>query len=123
MRLNQFCAALMMGCVLSGLAAGQPPPEPDPPFAAEQKAAGETQMQAEKLLAAGERGPDSEPCRLMASYYLHTVKAAAAAGARTRIADWPDLTPAEQEVVMQAVRGTYARNRRLRQVACTDAAR
>jgi hypothetical protein len=55
----------------------------------------------------------------MEEYFIHMVKAAAAAGAKTRVADWPDLTWQEQSAVMQAIKGNYERNKRLRDVTCT----
>jgi hypothetical protein len=120
MRSREFAIALALGIALAGQATGQQPGSADAEFEAEQRAAHEAIMEAEERLARGEtRGPNSGACGLMASYYLHTVKAAAAAGAKTRIADWPDLTQAEQDAVMQSVKGNYARNNRLRQHACT----
>jgi hypothetical protein len=120
MRRREFAIALALGIALSGRAMGQQAGHSSAEFEAEQKVALEAIMEAEKRLAAGEtRGPNSAACGLMASYYLHTVKAAAAAGASTRIADWPDLSSAEQEAVMQSMKGKHARNKRLRQHACT----
>jgi hypothetical protein len=118
MRIREFAIALALAVALARPAAAQQTETPDPIFAAERNAAGAALMQAEKLFNAGQRGPDSEPCKLMASYFLHVVKAAAAAGAKTRVADWSDLTWEEQNAVMQKAGGHYERNKKLREVAC-----
>ena len=69
-------------------AGAQQPDISNTQYAAERAVANARLLQAEKQLNAGQRGPESEPCKLMGEYFLHTVKAAVAAGAKTRIADW-----------------------------------
>ncbi len=120
MRTWKFAAALALGITVTGQATGQQRPVQNPQFEAERQAAGAELLKAEKLLNAGQRGPDSETCRLMGSYFLHIVKAAAAAGAETRIAAWSDLTREEQDAVGQKADPHIERNRRLHQVACSD---
>ena len=121
MRTWELAVALALGIAVSGQATGQQQPAQNTEFDAERQAAGADLLKAEKLLNAGERGPDSETCRLMDSYFLHIVKEAAAAGAKTRIAGWSDLTWEEQNAVGQkAASSLIERNKRLREVACTD---
>ena len=120
MKVREFVTALALGIAVSGQAAGQQAGAPNAAFEAEQKAAVEAIIAAEMRLNAGERGPGSEPCRLMGDFFLHTVKAAVAAGAESRIADWSELTWQEQDAVKEWMKGPYERNRRLRQLACTD---
>ena len=123
MRFRKVAIALALGVVASGQAVAQQVDAPNARFEAEQKAAREAIVAAEKRLTAGERGPDSEPCKLMGDFFLHTVKAAVAAGAKSRIADWSELTWQEQDAVRQWMKGPYERNLRLRQFACTDKSR
>ena len=123
MRFRKVAIALALGIAASGQAAAQQADAPNARFEAEQQAAREAIVAAEKRLNAGERGPDSEPCRLMGDFFLHTVKAAVAAGATSRIADWSELTWQEQDAVKQWMKGSYERNLRLRQFACTDKSR
>jgi hypothetical protein len=120
MRTRQVVIALVMGVVVLGQASAQEAGAPNVQFEAEQQAAREAIVAAEKRLNAGERGPDSEPCKLMGDFFLHTVKAAVAAGAKSRIADWSELTWQEQDAVKEWMKGPYNRNLRLRQFACTD---
>jgi hypothetical protein len=119
MRIRKIATALALGVTASAQALAQQADAPNARFEAERKAALEAITAAEKRLDAGESGPDSEPCRLMGDWFLHTVKAAVAAGAKSRIADWSELTWQEQDAVMERMKGSYERNRRLRQHACT----
>lgn len=123
MRTREVVIALAMGVAVSGQASGQQAGAPSAQVETEQKAALEAIMAAEKRLNAGERGPGSETCRLMDDFFLHTVKAAVAAGAKSRIADWSELTWQEQDAVKEWMQCPYERNRRLCQVACTDKSR
>ena len=112
-------AACLVLAISWRASAVQQPVAPNPEFDAERQAANANQLRVEKLFSAGERGPQSEPCRLMDSYYLHLVKAAAAAGANTRIAGWLELTPQEQDAVKQKMPDViWARSMRMRQIAC-----
>lgn len=92
---------------------------PSSTFKAERDAASEALSKAEASLNAGQRGRDTEACKQMVSYFDHTVRAAAVAGAKTRIADWPDLAWDEQNAVMEKLPAPYDRNKRLRLVACS----
>ena len=119
MRIREFALVWALVISASAAATAQQPAVPNPEFVAERQAAGADLLEAERLTSAGERGPDSEPCRLMDSYFRHIVKAAAAAGARTRIADWSELTWEEQNAVAQKADAHIERNKRLRTIACT----
>lgn len=101
-------------------AGAQQPDISNAQYAAERAVANDRLLQAEKLLNAGQRGPESEPCKLMGEYFLHIVKAAAAAGAKTRIADWQELNWEEQDAVATLADPHIERNRRLRQVVCSN---
>lgn len=119
MRIREFAVALALIVLWAAPAASQEPAAPSAEFEAERAAANIDQMRAEKLFSAGERGPRSEPCRLMNSYFLHLVKVAAVAGADTRVADWSELTSHEQDAVKQKLTDViWARSARLRQAAC-----
>jgi hypothetical protein len=118
MGIRDFAAALAPIVSWPAPALAQQPAASIPEFEVERKAARADQMQAEKLFVAGEQGPQSKPCRLMDSYFLHLVKAAVAAGADTRIAAWPKLTPQERDAVKQKAPEQWERNIRLRQVVC-----
>jgi hypothetical protein len=121
MRIREFAAALALIISLTAYARAQQPAVPSPEFAAELQTASADQLKAEKLFSMGQRGPDSEPCRLMNSYLFHIVKAAAAAGAKTRITGWSDLTWDEQNAVAQSGADLrIERNKRMRQAACSD---
>lgn len=115
-------ARLALGLTIAALSFGpvhaQQTDAPSATFIAERDAGNAALWKAEKLLNDGQRGPDTEACSLMASYFLHVAKAAVAAGARTRVADWPELTWEEQNAVMEKVNGHYERNKKLRAVAC-----
>jgi hypothetical protein len=116
----KIAACLAVGILWAASAAAQQPTAPNPEFHAGRQAARADLIQAEKLLAAGgKRGPDGEACRLMNAYFLYIVKEAAAAGAKTRIAAWPDLTWEEQNAVSQKIDEPLERNKRLRSHACT----
>ncbi len=119
MRNREFAIALALLTPWAAIAVAQQPAVPKPEFDAERQAAGGDRLKAEKLINAGERGPDSEPCKLMDSYFLHIVKAAAAAGVRTRIAEWSELSWEEQNAVAQKADPLIERNKRLRTLACT----
>lgn len=119
MRTREFAIALALAWLPASTAVAQQPAAPDAEYAAQWAAAGAARLEAEKLFNAGQRGPDSETCRLMDSYFLHVVKAAAAAGAQTRIVSWTELTWQEQDAVKRKVKDVYERNTRLRAVACT----
>lgn len=122
MGIRKITACLVLGISWAASAAAQQPAAPSREFDAEQQAAQTDLMQAEKLLSAGgKRGPDGEACKLMDAYFLHILKAAVAAGARTRIAAWSDLTWEEQNAVGQKVDGNLHRNKRMHQHACTVA--
>jgi hypothetical protein len=123
MRTLKMAAALALGVAASGQAFAQQADAPNARFEAEQKAALEAIVAAEKRLNAGERGPNSETCRLMGDFLFHTVKAAVAGGAKARIEDWSVLTWQEQDSVKQWMPGPYQPNMRLRQVACTEKSR
>jgi hypothetical protein len=123
MRTRELALALAIGAVVSGQASAQRAGAPNAQVEAEQKAAAEAIIAAEKRFNAGERGPGSQTCRLMDDFFLHTVKAAVAGGAKSRIADWFELTWQEQDAVKGWMKGSYERHLRLRQVACTDKSR
>jgi hypothetical protein len=118
MRFAGSMSVLMAAGLLCEPVIAQQTPSPSPAFAAEREAANAALLKAEKLLNDGQRGPDTETCSLMASYFLHVVKAAVAAGAKARVADWPELTSEEQIAVIAKVDGHYDRNKKLRAVAC-----
>ena len=119
MRTREVAIVLAMVVAVSGQASGQQAGAPNAQYDAEREAAKTAIIQAEKLLNAGQRGPGSETCKLMDAYFLHIVKVAAAVGAKTRIAEWPELTWEEQNAVAQQVDPLIERNKRLRAVACT----
>jgi hypothetical protein len=118
MRRWEFALAMALAIAWAAPAPAQQLAEKNPEFEMERQAARADQIQAEKLFSAGEQGPQSAPCRLMDSYFLHLVKAAAAAGANTRVAAWSELTLQEQDAVKQKVTEQWARSTRMRQVAC-----
>ena len=115
---RKLAVALLLCVSTATPAAAQQQPSSNPEFEAERQAAHDDQLRAEKLVSAGERGPESEACRLMDSYFLHLVKAAAAVGAETRVTAWSELTSREQDAVKQKVTELWARNTRMHQVAC-----
>ena len=119
MRTRELAIALVLAVAALAPAAAQQPGAPNAQHDAEWEAAKTAIMTAEKLLNAGQRGPESETCRQMDAYFLHLVKAAAAGGARTRIAGWSELSWDEQNEVAKTDR-LIERNKRLLATACTD---
>jgi hypothetical protein len=114
-----MCLAAAAAAVCGSPASTQPPTNtPSASFTAERDAGNAALLWAEKLLSAGQRGPESETCALMNSVLLHYVNAADAAGARTRLLDWSELTPVEKESVMEKINGLFERNSRMRSYAC-----
>ncbi len=123
MRIQNVAIALALAGASLSPATAQQPGASSPQSNAEREAAGVKLLQAEKLLSAGQRGPESETCKLMDAYFLHIVKVAVAAGAKTRIADWRELTWEEQDAVAKGADPLIERNRRLRSTACSDNSR
>jgi hypothetical protein len=124
MGLQRTTLWLATALICTGVAFAQRPETLSSAFIVERDAGNAAQMRAEKLLNRGEpRGPESEACGAMTSALLHYVKAAAEAGAKTRVLKWSELGWDEQAAVKEKVAeqkvGPWNRNIRLHQHVCT----
>jgi hypothetical protein len=120
--IREITACLVLGISGATPAVAQQSPVLKPEIGAERQAAQADLMRAEKLLSGGgARVPDSEACKLLDSYFMRIVKIAIAAGAKTRMAAWQDLTLEERNAVGEKVDANLHRDNRMRQHACTAA--